>query len=116
MNFTPENFCYWLQGYFEIAQHQGPAGELTKEAVQEIKNHLALVFKKETPKVRLIGEQGTETIIPITRWPGTLPGSMPIYQPQITCTSDTREMKLGTQTEQLREALHKFDFSQTAIC
>jgi hypothetical protein len=42
---TPENFTYWLQGYFEIS------GEKTLDAreVQIIKDHLDLVFKKVTP-------------------------------------------------------------------
>lgn len=40
---TPLNFCYWLQGYIEIA------GEPPSPAQFEvIKEHLALVFKKET--------------------------------------------------------------------
>lgn len=51
MNFTPENFCYWLQGYFEIVQHTDHREGLPEEALEEIKNHLALVFKKETPQV-----------------------------------------------------------------
>lgn len=42
---TPENFCYWLQGFFEI----GKATEMTALQVEEIKNHLSLVFNKETP-------------------------------------------------------------------
>lgn len=42
---TPENFCYWLQGFFEISK----ATEMTDLQVEEIKNHLQLVFKKETP-------------------------------------------------------------------
>lgn len=44
---TPEQFCYWLQGFVEI---NGPAR--THPTPQEwvvIKDHLALVFKKETP-------------------------------------------------------------------
>jgi hypothetical protein len=42
---TPENFCYWLQGLLEIGQ---PI-KLDEQQVQIIKDHLALVFKKETP-------------------------------------------------------------------
>lgn len=42
---TPENFCYWLQGFFEISK----TTEMTALQVEEIKNHLSLVFKKETP-------------------------------------------------------------------
>ena len=53
---TSRDFCYWLQGYFEI---QGPAassqyGEgvvevkpLNWEQVEVIQKHLALVFKHE---------------------------------------------------------------------
>lgn len=47
---TPENFCYWLQGYFELAG-ETPYGSLTREQVEEVKNHLALVFNKVTPNV-----------------------------------------------------------------
>lgn len=49
---TPENFAYWLQGFFEISQHVDHRQGLTPEAVQEIKNHLAEVFKKETTPVQ----------------------------------------------------------------
>lgn len=42
---TPENFCYWLQGFFEL---ENPAA-LSVQQVQQIKDHLQLVFRKETP-------------------------------------------------------------------
>lgn len=43
---TPENFCYWLQGFFEI---NGRLEEpLTIEQCVMIKEHLQLAFKKET--------------------------------------------------------------------
>ena len=47
---TPENFCYWLQGYFEISETEraGPA-PLASLQVEEIKNHLSLVLDKKTP-------------------------------------------------------------------
>ena len=38
-------FCYWLQGYFEI--HGGERPALRPEQVATIQNHLALVFKHE---------------------------------------------------------------------
>lgn len=44
---TPENFTYWLQGFFEISSHTH--GGLTHEQVQVIKDHLGLVFNKVTP-------------------------------------------------------------------
>lgn len=46
---TPENFCYWLQGIFEVSNPQ----ELSKEQLQVIKDHLALVFLKFTPFVKI---------------------------------------------------------------
>lgn len=42
---TPEQFVYWLQGYFELSE----AKELTPEQVQIVKDHLKLVFDKKTP-------------------------------------------------------------------
>ena len=43
---TPENFCYWLQGYTEL--NGDPP---TPEQWQSIKEHLKLVFDKITPEV-----------------------------------------------------------------
>ena len=40
---TSRDFCYWLQGAFEITGTQ----ELNKEQIQVIKNHLNLVFYHE---------------------------------------------------------------------
>ncbi len=40
-----QDFCYWLQGYFELS---GTDEGLPKEQVEVIKEHLQLVFKKQT--------------------------------------------------------------------
>lgn len=40
-----EQFCYWLQGFIEI---QDPT-EIDSQSLEVIKDHLRLVFKKETP-------------------------------------------------------------------
>ena len=37
------NFCYWLQGYFEIANPKG----ISKEELKMIKSHLQLTFKND---------------------------------------------------------------------
>ena len=37
----PVNFCYWLQGYFELCENDN----LTDKQVEIIKNHLGLVFE-----------------------------------------------------------------------
>ena len=42
---TPENFAYWLQGFIEISDVKG----INETQLQIIKDHLALVFRKETP-------------------------------------------------------------------
>lgn len=42
---TPRDFCYWLQGYLEISG----ARVLEEFEVQVIRDHLKLVFSKETP-------------------------------------------------------------------
>lgn len=48
---TPENFVYWLQGYFEIlnADEDNHPKYLTNDQTQVIKDHLKLVFEKKTP-------------------------------------------------------------------
>ncbi len=48
---NPENFAYWLQGFFEIlAADGGPDVELTVEQVACVKDHLALALTKVTPE------------------------------------------------------------------
>lgn len=46
---TPEQFCYWLQGAFEILPDNM---ELDITQLQVIKDHLATVFTKVTPERR----------------------------------------------------------------
>jgi hypothetical protein len=54
---TTEQFVYWLQGFMEINDpyHIGP------KETQIIKDHLALVFKKETPNRIRTGSDSTST-------------------------------------------------------
>lgn len=42
-NMTSRDFCYWLQGFFEI----GRQTSIDQIQTQQIKNHLNLVFKHE---------------------------------------------------------------------
>lgn len=47
---TTEQFCYWLQGYFEINDvSPDKIDYLSHTQVQVIKDHLKLVFNKATP-------------------------------------------------------------------
>ena len=47
---TPEQFCYWLQGFSELNSCQP-----TDKQWASIKDHLALVFNKVTPAVATTG-------------------------------------------------------------
>ncbi len=49
---TTEQFTYWLQGFFEISDNK----KLNEKQVQIIKDHLALVFEKQTPDRKLLFE------------------------------------------------------------
>ena len=42
------DFCFWLQGHFEL----NPNNQLTTKQVKVIKNHLYLVFKHEIDPLR----------------------------------------------------------------
>lgn len=42
---TSRDFCYWLQGFFEI--HGADSSSLTSKQVDMVQKHLALVFKHE---------------------------------------------------------------------
>ncbi len=47
---TSRDFCYWLQGFFEITDPSltgGLPSGLSKEQADCVKKHLALVFKHE---------------------------------------------------------------------
>ena len=88
---TPQDFCYWLKGYVELAE----TTSLTDNQVLVIKDHLDLVFKKVTPdrtekatKVNEDQETRTEFLKRITDlkqpispniWPGQYPYNP--YQP-----------------------------------
>jgi hypothetical protein len=43
---NPEQFCYWLHGFFEIAC---PIDGLSPTQIATIRDHLDLVFTKVTP-------------------------------------------------------------------
>lgn len=42
---TPEQFAYWLQGFFELSG----TDQLTAAQVKMVREHLATVFHKVTP-------------------------------------------------------------------
>lgn len=56
---TTQNFCYWLQGFFEIAEPKF----LDEKQIQIIKNHLNLVFEKITPHTHSANVSGVFDLI-----------------------------------------------------
>ena len=40
---TSRDFCYWLQGYFEVANPE----QMSQKELEMVKKHLNLVFKHE---------------------------------------------------------------------
>lgn len=42
---SPINFCYWLQGFFEINEKNNQLTILNESSIKTIKDHLQLVFK-----------------------------------------------------------------------
>lgn len=44
---TSRDFCYWLQGWFELNETIDHREGATPETMAMIKNHLTLVFKHE---------------------------------------------------------------------
>lgn len=43
---TSRDFCYWLQGFFELSG-EAPTPEITSWRIGLIRNHLAMVFRHE---------------------------------------------------------------------
>lgn len=77
---TAEQFVYWLQGFMEMSEPQS----LSEKQTTIIKDHLKLVFDKQTPdRNRLL----TET--PTTPYPGIMYPDQYTYPPPytITCTN-----------------------------
>lgn len=55
---TSRDFCYWLQGYFEMAGVRPDVGcTLTNEQVKTVQRHLSLVFVRELDKEAPPAEQ-----------------------------------------------------------
>lgn len=52
---SPENFCYGLQGYFEIAESGEQLESLDEDQIQVIQEHLSLVLHKVTGGPNSVG-------------------------------------------------------------
>jgi hypothetical protein len=74
---TAEQFTYWLQGFMEV----GDPKTLDSTQTQIIKDHLSLVFEKQTP-TRLTSIPGNGTAQP---YPGPLTTSPYTNPNQVIC-------------------------------
>lgn len=55
---TPRDFCFWLQGYFEIGEIQGTT--LSATQVATIKKHLNSVFEQPKPLEMPFKQEGQQ--------------------------------------------------------
>jgi len=89
---TAEQFTYWLQGYFEI----NDPDRISPMETKIIKDHLALVFKKETPNRTVTVPDDTSIwrgphISPSPAQPPYTTSPYPdwINKPTVYCSTDT---------------------------
>jgi len=68
---TSREFCYWLQGYFEIQSSEPYRAVLTADQIEMVKKHLSMVFVHEIDpsypeqdKLNKIHNQGKEPEAP----------------------------------------------------
>lgn len=61
------DFCYWLQGYFEVSE----AEDLTPKQTEIVKAHLSLVFKHEIDPLRESQTPATPNDLNITHGPNS---------------------------------------------
>lgn len=84
---TSRDFCYWLQGFFELAN---PPGALNATQVVLVQNHLALVFKHEIdPSAGGPEHQAHLSAIHAEQ------GAVPPVAPESAWPAGTGPMKLG---------------------
>ncbi len=105
----PESFVYWLQGFAELTD-----GIDRPSAAQwaMIKDHLALVFKKETKPLQQAPREAPITL-PTTPWPDTQRPMFPDFRlryPEITCSTSSEALYKAI------DALGRDDLMKTATC
>ena len=60
---TPREFCYWLQGYFELTLIDYEGVELSEGQTAEVNRHLQMVFNQEPQTTGFI-EEGNKVVFP----------------------------------------------------
>ena len=81
---TAEQFVYWLQGFMEI----NDPDTISKSETRVIKDHLALVFDKQTPTTPGFNPNQTPPFFPNTTTPLTSPYDAP-WIPKVVCETTT---------------------------
>jgi hypothetical protein len=83
---TPENFAYWLNGFFEMTE----TDRLSEKQVLMIKEHLKLVFDKITPDVTVPPQP---PVLNVPHWDYPSPDSPRYCSPAHSCSLDTMGFK-----------------------
>lgn len=74
---TSRDFCYWLQGFFEISQEK----TMTEQQMAMVKKHLGLVFAHEIdPSMGDANHQKVLDQIHKTETTSTKPTDMPLIR------------------------------------
>lgn len=97
-----ENFVYWLQGFLELREDDKP---LTPKQVQIIKDHLALVFTKETPDRKAEPEKEEPDV-----WPSI--DYNPFDRPDVYCAPVTITPTVVPTKPDLNEIIKKIQRTQ----
>jgi hypothetical protein len=99
---THENFCYWLQGYFEIADQSNDIQKdvFNADQLEVVRNHLNLVFYTEQSEREHIEqeeasamERAREAIEEVERRQADLYESNPHLNPSYPDSRDGRRIK-----------------------
>ena len=70
------DFCFWLQGYFELSGES----ELSAGQAKKVQQHLALVFKHEIDPLRETQTTTPAKVLNQTHTPLRPPGNDPIMR------------------------------------
>lgn len=100
---TPEQFTYWLQGFMEISNPT----TLDETQIQIIKDHLALVFDKQTPDRISIPPLAPMPTTPYPIWqePYTIPFN-PVCETPTYTETDPMKVKFCSNNETVRVPPH----------
>jgi hypothetical protein len=100
---TPEQFAYWLQGFFELraADPEMAGRPITPAQEKMIRDHLSLVFVKVTPPFVMPPPAAPPVdqppVGPYYPWPPTTDPGLPFPGFEIICSAETGTKSGWTQ-------------------